>query len=61
VCVSEPLPLRVEVDRESELVTGLVSSADGPTRPFTGWTELFTALQEAIADDRQRRATGTVR
>jgi hypothetical protein len=51
VSIAEPLLLRVEVDREARPVSGRVASDDGALRAFAGWTELFAALQAAIADD----------
>ncbi|HEY7630571.1 MAG TPA: hypothetical protein VH817_07720 [Thermoleophilaceae bacterium] len=46
---NEPLRLAIAVDRDVTPVSGLVTTPDGPERPFAGWTELFAALQAAIA------------
>lgn len=54
---SEPLQLCVEVDRDVSPVTGRVAVACGPERRFAGWTELFSALQAAIAGDLDEEET----
>jgi hypothetical protein len=46
--VSDPFPLRIDVDRDVDPVSGRVSAGDGPVRSFAGWTELFAALQDAV-------------
>jgi hypothetical protein len=40
---------RVELDAAQRPVAGQLVVADGPQRPFAGWTELFAALQRAVA------------
>jgi hypothetical protein len=40
---------RVELDAAQRPVAGRLVVADGPQQPFAGWTELFAALQRAVA------------
>lgn len=49
--VSDPLPLRIEMDRDADPVSGRLSAGDGPERSFAGWTELFAALQDAVSSE----------
>jgi hypothetical protein len=57
--VLDPLPLRIDVDRDADPVSGRVWAGDGPERSFAGWTELFAALQDAVANHEEpcRRTT----
>ena len=48
--VIEPVVLRVEFERDASPVTGQVAGLAAPDRPFQGWTELFAALQAALAE-----------
>jgi hypothetical protein len=54
---SESLQLRVEVERGISPISGLVALERGPERPFAGWTELFAALEAAVADDQEKEKT----
>jgi hypothetical protein len=47
---TEPLHLHVEIDPGVSPVSGRVT-VGGDERPFTGWTELFAALQATVTDD----------
>jgi hypothetical protein len=40
---------RVELDATQRPVAGRLVVADGRQQPFAGWTELFAALQHAVA------------
>jgi hypothetical protein len=53
--VSDLLPVRIELDRDADPVSGRVSAGDGPVRSFAGWTELFAALQDAVNSERVTR------
>jgi hypothetical protein len=53
--VSDLLPVRIELDRDADPVSGRVSAGDGPVRSFAGWTELFAALQDAVNSERATR------
>lgn len=53
--VLDPLLLRIDLDRDVDPVSGHVSAGDGPARGFAGWTELFTALQQAVTADSAAR------
>lgn len=57
--VLDPLLLRIDMDRDADPVSGRVWAGDGMGRGFAGWTELFTALQEAVLADRASRHPGT--
>jgi hypothetical protein len=48
---TEPLLLRVEIDRDVSPISGRVVSDLGPERPFAGWTELFAALDTSVTTD----------
>jgi hypothetical protein len=48
---TEPLRLSIAVDRGASPVTGRLIAGGGAERSFAGWTELFAALQVAIAAD----------
>jgi hypothetical protein len=50
VAGSERLHFRVDIDRASTPVTGDVQLDGTAPRSFTGWTELFVAFEQAIAD-----------
>jgi hypothetical protein len=50
--VLDPLLVRIDLDRDADPVSGCLSSGDGPVRGFAGWTELFSALQDAVTADR---------
>lgn len=61
---AEPLRLCIAVDRGAAPVSGRVLAACGTERQFTGWTELFTALEAVIADDNNKggsRCAGSLR
>jgi hypothetical protein len=53
--VSDQLPLRIDVDRDADPVSGRVSAGEGPVRSFAGWTELFAALQDAVNSEQATR------
>jgi hypothetical protein len=54
--IEEPLRLSIAVDRDAAPVSGRVIAAGGSERAFSGWTELFAALQVAIAgNDREEK------
>lgn len=53
--VLDPLPLRIDVERDVDPVSGRVAAGDGPVRTFAGWTELFAALHDAVLADRAAR------
>jgi hypothetical protein len=63
--VNDPvqLELTVEFTATAEPVEGLVRSASGPARAFSGWSELFAVLMtltaetggHAVAPDRDQR------
>jgi hypothetical protein len=55
---TEPLRMRIDMDRGSAPVTGSVTADRGSERAFAGWTELFAALQAVIADD-NNNSTGS--
>jgi hypothetical protein len=50
VSTSEPLHFRVDVDPTSTPVSGHVQLEGVAPRSFMGWTELFVAFEQAIAD-----------
>jgi hypothetical protein len=56
VSASQQLHLRVAVDRDASPISGQVTAGKSPTRSFAGWTELFAALQAAIADHPDKEA-----
>jgi hypothetical protein len=56
--VSDPLPLRIDVDCDADKVSGRVSAGDGPGRGFVGWTELF-ARQDAVNSAQASPPEGT--
>jgi hypothetical protein len=51
--IEEPLRLSIAVDRGSVPVSGRLTAGGGAERAFQGWTELFAALQAAIAGDHE--------
>jgi hypothetical protein len=53
----DALRVCIDVDRRSLPVSGRVLTEHGSARCFTGWTELFTALEAVIADDNERGDT----
>jgi hypothetical protein len=53
VSASEPLHVRVEVDRESTPISGEVHLDGVEPRSFAGWTELVIAIEGAMADAQQ--------
>lgn len=50
---TEPLRLCVDVDRRVSPVSGRVTAPGASELAFAGWTELFAALQAAIAQDQE--------
>jgi hypothetical protein len=52
MATSEPLRLSIALDRGVSPVSGRLTAGDCAERGFAGWTELFAALQAAIAADR---------
>jgi len=48
---------RLELDAAQRPVAGRLAVADGPHQPFAGWTELFAALQRAVAAAAEERAS----
>lgn len=48
----QSLRIEVEIDIETSPVSGRCCQEQGPPRSFTGWTELFAALDAAVADAR---------
>ncbi|MGH2894217.1 MAG: hypothetical protein ACRDPM_13285 [Solirubrobacteraceae bacterium] len=56
---TDPLRMCITVDRAAIPVSGRVIAEPGSARQFTGWTELFAALQALIeADEQKRHASG---
>lgn len=55
---TEPLTMCIAVDRRAMPVSGRVIPASGSERAFTGWMELFTALQAVLADDDEKGEVG---
>jgi hypothetical protein len=53
VSAAEPLHFRVEVDRASAPISGEVHLDGSEPRLFAGWTELFIAIERALADAQQ--------
>jgi hypothetical protein len=51
---TEPLRMCIAVDRAAAPVGGRVIADRGWERAFTGWTELFAAIQAVIADDKDK-------
>jgi hypothetical protein len=51
MATSEPLRLSIALDRGVSPVSGLLTAGGSRPRGFAGWTELFAALQAAIAAD----------
>jgi hypothetical protein len=47
---AQPLQIGIAVERRAAPVSGRVVTDRGPERRFTGWTELFAALQAVIAE-----------
>lgn len=47
---TEPLCLRIEFDPGTTPVSGRLAAGVGAPSTFSGWTELFAALQAAIAE-----------
>lgn len=47
---SEPVRVCIAADREAVPVTGRVIPERGAERQFTGWMELFAALQVVLVD-----------
>jgi hypothetical protein len=39
--------IKLEVDRESEPITGVLEDERGERRPFLGWIELISAIEDA--------------
>lgn len=54
----QSLRIVVEIDIETSPVSGGCCQEAGPARPFTGWTELFAALDAAVADARLEAGIG---
>jgi hypothetical protein len=54
----QSLRIEVEIDVETSPVSGRCGQEGGSSRPFTGWTELFAALDAAVADARLEVGTG---
>lgn len=48
--VAESLSLRIEFDLGTTPVSGRLAAGLGPPTSFSGWTELFAALQTAVAE-----------
>jgi hypothetical protein len=44
--------LSLDIDRDTVPISGRLAAAGVTERPFTGWTELFAALETAIGDAR---------
>jgi hypothetical protein len=38
--------VRLEIDVDSDPITGTVCAADGDSRPFSGWIELVSAIED---------------
>lgn len=48
-----PIVLRLEVLRgDQEPMSGVVCASDGRAHEFSGWSELFAALQTLLAQNR---------
>jgi hypothetical protein len=50
VSTGELLRFQVDVDRDSAPISGSIRPDGGSARAFAGWTELFAALETAIAE-----------
>ena len=58
MAIAEPLRMSITLDRGAVPVSGCLTPRGGPERAFTGWTELFAALQTAIAEDNIEEEVG---
>jgi hypothetical protein len=58
VTASEFLHFQVDVDRNTAPISGSVQLDGAPAQPFAGWTELFAALEVAIAQPQKSREAG---
>ena len=47
----------VAIAVSAEPITGSVRSGGPPTRPFTGWMELFAVLEAAVCAARAKEGT----
>ncbi|MGH2909212.1 MAG: hypothetical protein ACRDK8_07955 [Solirubrobacteraceae bacterium] len=52
----QSLWISLEIDVETSPVSGRCCPEGHLPRPFTGWTELFAALDAAVSDARQGAA-----
>jgi hypothetical protein len=55
VCAGS-VQVKIEMTRESDPVTGKVSTRDRESREFTGWLELMSMLEEARVADADQGA-----
>lgn len=46
------ISVSLDIDRDTVPISGHLAAAGVTERPFTGWTELFAALETAIGDAR---------
>ena len=58
MATAEPLRMSITLDRGAVPVSGCLTPRRGPERAFNGWTELFAALQAAIADGNTKEEVG---
>jgi hypothetical protein len=54
---TEPLRMCIAMDRGAVPIRGRVTADLGWERRFSGWTELFTALQAVITEDNDKGGT----
>ena len=42
--------LQLELTSDGQMVSGTVRASDGKPHPFSGWSELFAALQRLLSE-----------
>lgn len=58
---SEPLQIEIQIDPRVSPISGRWCQQGSQPRPFTGWTELFAALDVAVSDARASSDSGELR
>lgn len=49
--MADPRRVVLELDRESDPISGLLAMADGPPLAFSGWLELTALIEHAVSPD----------
>ena len=52
------LQIGIEIDLGASPISGRFCAEGNPQQPFTGWTELFSALDKALSNARNAEGFG---